>query len=202
MFKLEMDTVNAAFADGERGAEIARILRVVAKLVEAGGSIPDGDTGKLRDVNGNTVGLWIVSPQEDEDEGEDPDAEDDGTFDPPEGAGYVIEETDTGIPVGWGQTRQDAWRRALDTKPGEPGHVPSERYFWTPDPDVDPHWGGVYQFHEATRALRDALDDATDRSAVRWAVIEEHSSYAVAVTGEERDAYDAAMAIDTDLRGA
>lgn len=55
---LEMD--NAAFASTMgRGHEVARILRRLAGQVEADG-LRHGDEGKLRDVNGNTVGRWEV----------------------------------------------------------------------------------------------------------------------------------------------
>jgi hypothetical protein len=48
-FVMQFDTDNAAFED--EGAEIARILRAVASMVEDGYF-----TGKISDVNGNTVG--------------------------------------------------------------------------------------------------------------------------------------------------
>lgn len=44
---------NAAFQDGNKQAEVARILRKVAEKVEAG-----EDSGSCMDINGNKVGTW------------------------------------------------------------------------------------------------------------------------------------------------
>lgn len=44
---------NAAFQDGNKQAEVARILRKVAEKVEAG-----EDSGPCMDINGNKVGTW------------------------------------------------------------------------------------------------------------------------------------------------
>ena len=53
MFKLQMDTDNAAFGDDDKGPEVARILREIAERIE------DGDeSGTCRDINGNTCGAW------------------------------------------------------------------------------------------------------------------------------------------------
>jgi len=53
MFKIEFETDNAAFQDGDGPAEVARILQILAVKVE------DGQTsGTVRDINGNTVGSW------------------------------------------------------------------------------------------------------------------------------------------------
>jgi hypothetical protein len=48
---------NDAFQDpnGSYGDEAARLLRVAADRIEAGGT-----GGKLLDVNGNTVGTWRI----------------------------------------------------------------------------------------------------------------------------------------------
>ena len=52
MFTLHIDTDNDAFVD-EPATEIARILESLAKRVR------DGETGgRLRDINGNTVGVF------------------------------------------------------------------------------------------------------------------------------------------------
>ena len=51
-FKLEMTTDNAAFED--EGAEVARILRQVARYIE-GGNL---EGGRCMDFNGNNVGPW------------------------------------------------------------------------------------------------------------------------------------------------
>lgn len=55
MFKLEIDTGNAAFEDEGKGYEIARILRDLAAKVENG-----ADSGSVRDLNGNKVGTFEV----------------------------------------------------------------------------------------------------------------------------------------------
>lgn len=65
MFRVEIETSNAAFSDGESefaGPELARILRALADRVEGG--IPTGDGASLRDVNGNTVGAWAYQSDE------------------------------------------------------------------------------------------------------------------------------------------
>lgn len=54
MFKLEIETGNAAFGD-DRPEEIARILRDVAKRL-VNDRYPYGD---LRDINGNKVGEFV-----------------------------------------------------------------------------------------------------------------------------------------------
>jgi hypothetical protein len=54
-FMLIFDIENAAFQDGSGREETARILEKVAEQVKAG---INGD--KIRDVNGNTVGNWMV----------------------------------------------------------------------------------------------------------------------------------------------
>lgn len=55
-FSLTLDTDNAAFEDGLTGHEVARILRSAADRLEQG-----EDSGQLRDVNGNTVGSYLLS---------------------------------------------------------------------------------------------------------------------------------------------
>ncbi len=55
MFTLTIDTDNAAFEHGPR-QEVGRILREVAQSLKA------GDTeGRIRDVNGNTVGSFSLT---------------------------------------------------------------------------------------------------------------------------------------------
>lgn len=44
---------NAAFQDGNKQAEVARILRKAADDIEAG-----AETGSCMDINGNKVGTW------------------------------------------------------------------------------------------------------------------------------------------------
>ncbi len=50
MFKLEIDTDNAAFEDP---SEVPRMLREAALKIEQGKT-----SGKLRDLNGNICGYW------------------------------------------------------------------------------------------------------------------------------------------------
>lgn len=54
-FTLEVDCDNAAFDDGNHGAEVARILRQVAEHVEHTASGVRFDV-PLFDINGNQVG--------------------------------------------------------------------------------------------------------------------------------------------------
>lgn len=53
MLRLEIETGNAAFADGGQAAEVARILRQAASKIERG-----SHSGPLHDLNGNTVGRY------------------------------------------------------------------------------------------------------------------------------------------------
>lgn len=56
MFKLTMETDNAAFEDRPE-QEVRRILHELAKVVDDEGlDLKRGTEIKLRDVNGNTVG--------------------------------------------------------------------------------------------------------------------------------------------------
>lgn len=61
-FKLEIpSTLNAAFdeEEGNAGPELARILRALADRVEGGViTSTEADSGKLLDINGNSVGEW------------------------------------------------------------------------------------------------------------------------------------------------
>lgn len=54
-FKLEIDCDNEAFSDDGLALELARCLSVVVKKLRAG-----DDEGKVRDINGNTVGHWAI----------------------------------------------------------------------------------------------------------------------------------------------
>lgn len=54
-FTVIIETGNAAFDDGNRGNEVARILRAAADKVERG-----LDSIALRDYNGNVVGRLTV----------------------------------------------------------------------------------------------------------------------------------------------
>ena len=59
MVKIEFDTENAAFGQGSRLSETARILRDIAEKIENGSSLGGGP---VRDINGNTVGHWEMTP--------------------------------------------------------------------------------------------------------------------------------------------
>lgn len=54
MLKVQIKTENEAFSD-DKGAEVARILREIAKRLEDGWT-----TGTPRDGNGNSVGTWLL----------------------------------------------------------------------------------------------------------------------------------------------
>lgn len=64
--KITIDCDNAAFADGNNGSEVARILREAAERID-GDDIPSTPTRKgdgylfLRDYNGNRVGEMKVT---------------------------------------------------------------------------------------------------------------------------------------------
>lgn len=70
MFTLKIRTDNAAFNDDDAkeggspaamGAELARILRDVACMIEDGMG-PEPEDGTERDANGNTVCGWSFRP--------------------------------------------------------------------------------------------------------------------------------------------
>ena len=60
-FIIRIDMVNAAFVDGNEGAELARILRKLADSIESAGEAPRCFEN-IRDVNGNTVGQYAAKP--------------------------------------------------------------------------------------------------------------------------------------------
>ena len=60
-FIVRIDLQNAAFADGNEGAELARILRKLACRIESAGEAPRCFEN-IRDVNGNTVGQHAAKP--------------------------------------------------------------------------------------------------------------------------------------------
>jgi hypothetical protein len=59
IFTVSIDVSNATFDDHE---ELGRILRELANRVDRDGAML-GETGSLRDVNGNTVGGWQLQPE-------------------------------------------------------------------------------------------------------------------------------------------
>lgn len=60
-FTLKIDMGNAAFEDAGNGIELARILREAAQKLYDMGEVVRGETDRLRDINGNTVGEWKVT---------------------------------------------------------------------------------------------------------------------------------------------
>lgn len=63
MFTMTFKTENAAFADGDMAAEVARILKEVAAQIEFGAQM----SGTVRDANGNRVGTYELEIAEDDD---------------------------------------------------------------------------------------------------------------------------------------
>jgi hypothetical protein len=64
---LTMSLDNAAFRDGggkRDGVEIARILHRLADTIQGMG-VSGGEVGQLRDLNGNAVGAWRITPLRD-----------------------------------------------------------------------------------------------------------------------------------------
>jgi hypothetical protein len=64
MFELTFETDNAGFHnddDTPNVCEVARILRHVASLIESE-SVIDVYAGTVRDINGNTVGIFEYRP--------------------------------------------------------------------------------------------------------------------------------------------
>ena len=58
MLQVRMETIDAAFADGNEGAEAARILRKVADQLEQEGNLSES-CRPLRDINGGcTIGYF------------------------------------------------------------------------------------------------------------------------------------------------
>jgi len=64
-FEVNINLDNAAFADGTRESELARILRDLAGFIENDYQLDDdiGVSWMLFDVNGNVVGSAIVRSQ-------------------------------------------------------------------------------------------------------------------------------------------
>lgn len=59
-FKLDIQLGNEAMTSGE---DIARALRSVAEKLEDYGAISFGESGpvsRIMDLNGNTVGNWVI----------------------------------------------------------------------------------------------------------------------------------------------
>ena len=58
MLQVRMETIDAAFADGNEGAEAARILRKVADQIEQESKLSES-CRPLRDINGGcTIGYF------------------------------------------------------------------------------------------------------------------------------------------------
>ena len=62
--QIDLDTGSDAFADGNCGAEVARILRGLADVAERGG-LDEREIHGLYDLNGNQVGWASVTAGED-----------------------------------------------------------------------------------------------------------------------------------------
>ena len=60
-FIIRIGMENAAFAEGNEGAELARILRKLSDSIESDGEAPRSFEN-IRDVNGNTVGQYAAKP--------------------------------------------------------------------------------------------------------------------------------------------
>jgi hypothetical protein len=60
-FRLRIATGNAAFADGNKHYELARILREIATDLER----RNPPKAIVRDINGNSVGEWRFTLSED-----------------------------------------------------------------------------------------------------------------------------------------
>ena len=60
-FIIRIDLENAAFSDGNEGAELARILHKLAERIENAGEAPRYFEN-IRDYNGNTVGQYAAKP--------------------------------------------------------------------------------------------------------------------------------------------
>jgi len=56
MLRIEIDTGNAAFAESNEAAELARILHLLAERIERNGAPMAGEPVALWDINGNRVG--------------------------------------------------------------------------------------------------------------------------------------------------
>lgn len=57
IFRLTIKLDNDAFQDGNEGPEVARILRDIADTIDTEASI-NIRPGKIRDSNGNSVGIY------------------------------------------------------------------------------------------------------------------------------------------------
>lgn len=66
MFRLEIKTGNAAFDDGQKGPELARIIRNLADELADSGDVGEGYTWNLYDLNGNYVGSADVDDDDDD----------------------------------------------------------------------------------------------------------------------------------------
>lgn len=62
MFRLEIETSNAAFDDNP-GLALSEMLHDLADKFSEGGDIGEA-TGHLRDVNGGSVGQWQYTPED------------------------------------------------------------------------------------------------------------------------------------------
>lgn len=61
MFRLEIETTNAAFDEAPH-EEIVGILTRLTRTLQ-GGFFPGDSSGHVKDINGNTVGMWQYTPE-------------------------------------------------------------------------------------------------------------------------------------------
>lgn len=60
-FRVEIDSLGAAYAEDPVGSTIDALEAIVAELRHAGHApLPMNETGRLWDVNGNRVGSWSL----------------------------------------------------------------------------------------------------------------------------------------------
>jgi hypothetical protein len=59
MFKVEINTASAAFNSFPEGELIRMLQEVKQDLFDGNG---DSDQGTIKDINGNTVGMWEFNP--------------------------------------------------------------------------------------------------------------------------------------------
>jgi hypothetical protein len=60
-FTLYIQLGNDAFADGNEAAEVARILRYIARNIAHDDAVPR-TFQTIRDINGNDVGRYAIKP--------------------------------------------------------------------------------------------------------------------------------------------
>lgn len=133
MFTLKIETDNAAFADGSGPYELERILKEVGEAIRLSLVDVPGQTaeGRLRDVNGNTVGEWSLNAPEEE---------------------VLIPSEDSGTAPA---TEEAAIRAMCEAHDREESAQKGEPTPWREDFEKDPDWE-----QERFLAMREAFDVA------------------------------------------